>query len=234
VLDLGLAIIQGEVPADRTIVGGSGYVVGTMDYLAPEQAEDALKVDQRADIYSLGCTLYFALTGRPPFPGGNALQKIMRHYSEEPTPLHTLNPNVPAEFAHLVNRMMAKRPNDRFDSAERVARALKPWESGEPVRPMDERGDVNYQHAVAEIQSFQVQVTPDWVWQEVVESPPSATGLIITNKRTVRLERLRPSMPALPTLPTPQSQGLAAWFDRILPAALVILFLIGCLFVLVH
>src|SRR5207248_609644 len=78
VLDVGLAIIQGEVASDRTIVGGQGYVVGTMDYLAPEQAEDALNVDARADIYGLGCTLYFVLTGRPPFPGGNALQKIMK------------------------------------------------------------------------------------------------------------------------------------------------------------
>src|SRR5258708_36797904 len=98
VLDVGLAIIQGEEATDRTIVGGQGYVVGTMDYLAPEQAEDALNVDARADIYGLGCTLYFVLTGRPPFPGGNALQKIMKHYSEEPTPAIQLNPAMPPAF----------------------------------------------------------------------------------------------------------------------------------------
>src|SRR5262249_53251574 len=67
VLDLGLALIEGEVVTDHTVIGGQGYLVGTMDYIAPEQADDPTKVDARADIYGLGCTLYFALTGRPPF-----------------------------------------------------------------------------------------------------------------------------------------------------------------------
>ncbi len=76
-VDFGLAIMEGEAPSDHRIVGGRGYVVGTMDYIAPEQAEDATKVEPRSDIYSLGCTLYFALAGRPPFPGGTPLQKML-------------------------------------------------------------------------------------------------------------------------------------------------------------
>src|SRR5205085_1711606 len=76
VLDLGLALIEGEVAQPREIIGGQGYVVGSMDYIAPEQTRDAVGVDPRADIYGLGCTLYFTLTGRPPFPGGSARDKI--------------------------------------------------------------------------------------------------------------------------------------------------------------
>jgi serine/threonine protein kinase len=127
VLDLGLAIYEGEIPTDYSIVGGQGYVVGTMDYIAPEQSEDAAKVDARSDIYGMGATLYFVLTGQPPFPGGSSLQKIKRHRSEEPTPISQLNPTVPQGFADLVSRMMAKRPEDRFESADLVRTHLLPW-----------------------------------------------------------------------------------------------------------
>jgi serine/threonine protein kinase len=127
VLDLGLALIQGEIGADRTVVGGQGYVVGTLDYLAPEQADDALAVDPRCDIYSLGCTLYFALTKSPPFPGGNALQKLLRHRCDEPAPLAQLNPTVPPEFVAVVKKMMAKQREERYASAAECRAALAPW-----------------------------------------------------------------------------------------------------------
>jgi serine/threonine protein kinase len=126
-LDLGLALIEGEIATDHTVVGGQGYVVGTMDYIAPEQSEDATKVCPRSDIYGLGCALYFALTGRPPFPGGSAWQKIMRHRTEQPPPVEKLNPTVPPAFALLLRTMMAKRPEDRFASADDVRTALLPW-----------------------------------------------------------------------------------------------------------
>jgi serine/threonine protein kinase len=130
VLDLGLALIQGESEAERTIVGGAGYVVGTLDYLAPEQAEDAFRVDSRADIYSLGCTLYFTLVGKPPFPGGNALQKMLRHRCDTPVPVHELNPAVPPAFWPIIERMMAKQASDRYQSADEVRAALLPWSTG--------------------------------------------------------------------------------------------------------
>jgi serine/threonine protein kinase len=153
VLDLGLALMQGETPSDRTVVGGQGYVVGSMDYIAPEQAEDASKADPRSDIYGLGCTLYFALTGRPPFPGGKAQDKIQSHRTQEPLPVTELNPDVPAGFAAVVRQMMAKRPEQRFASAAAVQEELEKWVSGEPVRPMDQRGDEAYQHAVAALEA---------------------------------------------------------------------------------
>jgi len=137
VLDLGLAMIEGEIPTDHTIVGGNGYVVGTMDYIAPEQSEDAAKVDARSDIYGLGCTLYFALTGQAPFPGGSAMKKIMRHRSEEPVPVSQFNPTVPTGFNAIVQKMTAKRPDDRFQSAEELRKGLLLWVGTEPVLPMD-------------------------------------------------------------------------------------------------
>lgn len=135
VLDLGLALMQGEAQADRTVVGGQGYIVGTLDYLAPEQADDAFAVDIRSDIYSLGCTLYFALTKQPPFPGGNALQKLLRHRIDVPPSVLRLNPDVPPEFAALVERMMAKKKEERFATAGEVRAALKAWapEVADPI-----------------------------------------------------------------------------------------------------
>lgn len=141
VLDLGLALVQGE-GGDRTVVGGAGYVVGTLDYLAPEQAEDAVQVDPRSDIYSLGCTLYFALTKHPPFPGGSALQKMLRHKCDEPPPVEQFNPSVPGDFLTLLRRMMAKRKEDRFASARELREALTPWCDRPieiPIVPIPER-----------------------------------------------------------------------------------------------
>jgi serine/threonine protein kinase len=133
VLDLGLAMLMGEtLPNDPAIVGGQGYVLGTMDYIAPEQTTDATNVGPWSDLYAVGCSLYFALTGAPPFPGGTSQQKIKWHRSEAPPPVNLLNPNVPAEFARLVERLMAKRPEDRPDSAAAVRGLLLPW-SGEAV-----------------------------------------------------------------------------------------------------
>jgi serine/threonine protein kinase len=134
VLDLGLALIQGESEAERSVVGGQGYVVGTLDYIAPEQAEDPLKVDSRSDIYSLGCTLYYALTGSTPFAGGNALQKMLRHRCDPPKPVCEINPTVPATFAVLLTRMIAKKPEMRFRSAAELRDALLPWAGDLPGR----------------------------------------------------------------------------------------------------
>src|SRR5262245_11842894 len=111
VLDLGFALAAGEeLPADNKVVGGKGYVVGTMDYIAPEQVDDPTGVDHRADLYALGCSMYFALTGQPPFPGGTSQQKMQRHRTEFPESIPDLNPTVSAEFARIVERLMEKDP----------------------------------------------------------------------------------------------------------------------------
>lgn len=124
ILDFGLAIAPGEpLPADPAVVGGRGYVVGTMDYLAPEQARNAAAVGPAADLYGLGCALYYALTGAVPFPAEGLKQKVRRHRDD---PIPALE-NVPPEFARLVRKLMAKSPNKRPESAARVRELLLPW-----------------------------------------------------------------------------------------------------------
>jgi serine/threonine protein kinase len=152
VLDLGLALMEGE-EAEQKVIGGQGYIVGTMDYIAPEQTTDAAGVDGRADIYSLGCTLYFALSGQPPFPGGTSREKIRRHRHEDPVPLLQLAPSVPPRFARLVERMMAKNPDDRPPSAAAVEEELRAWASGEPILPLDRHDDPSYEESLTVLQT---------------------------------------------------------------------------------
>lgn len=127
-LDLGLAILEDEDrPDDPTVLGGRGYILGTMDYIAPEQAVDATAVGPRSDLYGLGCTGYFAVTGLPPFPGGTSKQKLKWHRTVEPPPADQLNAGVPYEFARLLERLMAKKPEDRPESGAAVCELLRPW-----------------------------------------------------------------------------------------------------------
>jgi serine/threonine protein kinase len=151
VLDLGLALWQGE-EEEEDVIGGQGYIVGTMDYIAPEQTADATNVDGRADIYSLGCTLYFAVSGRVPFPGGTSRDKIRRHRTELPTPLTELVPLIPPGFAQLIERMMAKEPTARPSTAALVEEYLRAWAIDEPELPMDAPEDSSYELSVAALQ----------------------------------------------------------------------------------
>jgi serine/threonine protein kinase len=125
VLDLGLALVLGEELQDANILGGPRRVVGTMDYIAPEQTTDATRADARSDVYSLGCTLYFVLAGRPPFPGGTSRDKIQRQRTEEPRLLVSLRPGLPPALTELVARMMAKDPARRPQTAAEVAAELR-------------------------------------------------------------------------------------------------------------
>ncbi len=100
--------------------------MGTPDYVAPEQATDASTADIRADIYSLGCTLYFLLAGRPPFQESKPVETILAHLRKEPTPLGQLRTDLPAELWPVVARMLAKDPGQRFQEPAEVAEALAP------------------------------------------------------------------------------------------------------------
>ena len=147
VLDLGLAFTQGEELSEIEVVGGKGYIVGSIDYMAPEQTRDPTAIDNRADVYALGCCMYFALTLQPPFPDGSVHEKVKSHRHEAPTPIRTKNPQIPEAFADIVHKMLAKAPADRFASAIEVAYALEPWRSQDP-QPLDAAGDVEFQSAV--------------------------------------------------------------------------------------
>jgi serine/threonine-protein kinase len=127
-LDLGLARREalGETEASSTLTR-DGLVLGTPDYIAPEQIEDAHGVDGRADLYALGCTLYFLLSGQVPFPGGTVARKLTRHLSEEPAALESLRPDVPGTLAGVVRKLMARRREARYPSAAAAAEALASW-----------------------------------------------------------------------------------------------------------
>jgi hypothetical protein len=129
VLDLGLArFLQDQIADPARTREGTG--MGTPDYAAPEQFKDARTADARSDVYSLGCTLYRLLTGRVPFPGSSLSEKCEAHATKEPPPVEELCPEVPGGLALAVQKMMAKRPADRFQSAAEVAEALAPFVAG--------------------------------------------------------------------------------------------------------
>jgi serine/threonine protein kinase len=137
--DLGLAKFFGSVDESATDLTRSGAVLGTIDFMAPEQAEDSKRADSRSDIYSLGCTLYKCLTGRAPFADGTHVQRILAHRQQEPEPITLWNPDVPVDFAQLiVRKMMAKSRADRFQTPAEVAAALEPWarQSDQDIMPL--------------------------------------------------------------------------------------------------
>jgi formylglycine-generating enzyme required for sulfatase activity/serine/threonine protein kinase len=126
VLDFGLAKVKSEGPTDRTLTH-EGQMLGTPAFIAPEQIRNARGADIRADIYSLGCTLYYLLTGGPPFQGASLYDILHAHHSVDATPLNLKRPEVPVELAALVAKMMAKEPERRFQEPMDVARALTPF-----------------------------------------------------------------------------------------------------------
>ncbi|MFO0892229.1 MAG: serine/threonine-protein kinase [Isosphaeraceae bacterium] len=123
ILDLGLARALGEEGG----ITRANTVLGTLDYASPEQLSDATKADVRSDLYSVGCTLYFALSARPPFEGGDMINKIFRQRLEDPEPLEKLARGVPAAFAAIVRKLMAKKPEERYQSCGELRADLARW-----------------------------------------------------------------------------------------------------------
>jgi serine/threonine-protein kinase len=131
VLDFGLARLHEPAPqaeaGQDSVPAIEQQVMGTPDYLSPEQGRNLHRVDIRSDLYSLGCTFYYLLTADVPFPGGTTLEKLVRHGSEQPRPVTELRPEVPLAVAALVARLMAKRPEDRFQTPAELAAVLAPF-----------------------------------------------------------------------------------------------------------
>jgi serine/threonine-protein kinase len=118
----------------------SGMTLGTFDYISPEQASDPRAVDIRSDLYSLGCTMFHMLTGRPPFPEGTVLQKLLQHREEAPPDVRTLAPDVPADLAAIVLKLMAKDPDRRYQSAEALGRDLVTVAGANGLQPYGPEG----------------------------------------------------------------------------------------------
>ncbi len=112
-VDMGLARLH-QVENATNDLTASGVTLGTFDYISPEQARDPRTADVRSDLYSLGCTIYFMLTGRPPFPEGTVLQKLLQHQADEPPDPSELRPDLPDDLTKVVRKLLAKSPEERF------------------------------------------------------------------------------------------------------------------------
>ena len=123
ILDLGLALFQQEEEESLTVLHNE-KVMGTADYLSPEQAVNSHNVDHRADIYSLGCTLYFLLTGKPPFSEGSLAQRIAMHQTQQPKSLLEVRENLPPELVGICEKMMRKNPDERYRDCDHLRQVL--------------------------------------------------------------------------------------------------------------
>jgi serine/threonine protein kinase len=137
ILDFGLARLHtmtpDGTPAGDSIMSAENTVLGTPDYLSPEQARNLHQVDIRSDLYSVGCTFYYLLSGRVPFPGGTTLEKLVRHTTETPTPVEQLRPDVSPAVAAVVRRLMAKDPRQRYQTPAELVATLAPFAAQAPT-----------------------------------------------------------------------------------------------------
>jgi serine/threonine protein kinase len=202
ILDLGLARFTNDDQDNLTRQLQGKSILGTADFLAPEQAIQADKIDVRADIYSLGATLYFLLSGRAPFEQQSVTQKLLAHQLREPDPLT----EVPAELAAVVSKMMKKSPADRYQTPADVMAALAPWANA-PLDPPDAswfpgRGGSSPPSTVSAAASTAPRITAvDRTPQPAPESDPALEESHILSAPLPR------SLPAAPALPAPSSKS---------------------------
>jgi len=133
-IDMGLARLR-EVDAAAADLTASGVTLGTFDYISPEQARDPRNADVRSDIYSLGCTFFFMLTGRPPFLGGTMLQKLLQHQADQPPELRQFRPELPEDVNRVLQKMLAKDPRHRYASPMELVNDLLSIARASGLRP---------------------------------------------------------------------------------------------------
>lgn len=191
ILDLGLALFADEERASLTIQHNEN-VLGTADYLAPEQAINSHDVDARADIYALGCTLYFALTGHAPFPDGTLAQRIARHQTQMPADLRLERPECPHELSDICVKMIRKNCDDRYQSCREVINALTEWLQSQQASPP---------LSVAGTQQREPVATTVSVGASVAEQPGSGislSGVAISDARAWLPFATAPKPPTTP------------------------------------
>lgn len=138
ILDMGLARFLNDQTDQLTMKYDDKIVLGTADYVAPEQVANSHSVDIRADIYALGATFYFLLAGHPPFPTGTVSQKLLWHRTKDPTPIRQIRPEVPDNLAVIIGKMMAKDPKARFQTPAQVAAELDQFLTSPVTLPPEE------------------------------------------------------------------------------------------------
>jgi serine/threonine-protein kinase len=187
ILDMGLIRPQGE--NNELALTHLGVVIGTLDYIAPEQAINAHAVDCRADLYSLGCTFYHLLAGRVPFPDGQPLDKLLYHQTDYPTSIGELRSDVPEEVEDVLLAMLAKNPRERMQTAADAAISLSRF-SGHVSRVSLPVADVPAEperNVFAELEQPEVVTTADKTGQKPARP-------IISPSRIVRARSIAPKM----------------------------------------
>jgi serine/threonine protein kinase len=200
ILDFGLARLHEPEPPKESgsdsLPAVEQAVMGTPDFLSPEQAKNLHNVDIRSDVYSLGCTFFYLLTGQVPFPGGTALEKLVRHGSEPAMPVSSLRSDVPPEVSSLVTRLMAKDPENRFQTPMELAVALTPFSvptsntflAPAPAGsggPMPSGGDSPWAHLDSNEGNALIGTMPPGV----MATPMSTTSVVRTSRPSVRSYR---------------------------------------------
>jgi serine/threonine protein kinase len=137
VLDLGLGALM-EADSETSFATAAGHSVGTLHYMSPEQAM-ARDADGRSDLFSLGCTMYHLLTGQLPFPGETVVECLKRRASGRPAPVTDLRPDLPPRLVEVLNKLMANRPQDRFQTAAEAALALQAVATDNNADPCPDR-----------------------------------------------------------------------------------------------
>ena len=190
ILDFGLARLQTWGPNQQeSLQVAENGVLGTPDFLSPEQARNLHSVDIRSDLYSLGCSLYFLLTGKVPFPGGTTLEKLLKHSTETPTPVEKLRPDVPPQVAAIVKKLMTKDPKARYQTPASLAAALAPFSVQSPPTEATSSGG---QSGVPTPSGTSAWTTPVQEDEEValgtLPNHVSGTPLSITGLRSAHLQ----------------------------------------------
>lgn len=198
ILDLGLALVNEE--QESLTLMHDEKVMGTADFLAPEQALNSHNVDARADIYSLGCTLYYLVTGQPPFAEGTIAQRIAMHQSRDPKPLRELRPDCPPLLEALCQRMMKKSPADRIPSCEKLLQAIEICRES-LVPPVTSTNEQYLPSA-----SARQATRPVPAQQTSPGTPAKQVPTPATTATTSARQPLKPSAPPPPPLPPPPPQ----------------------------
>jgi len=178
VLDMGLARFF-EENSNLTTEMCSGSVIGTADYMAPEQAVNSHDVDIRADIYSLGVTLYALLTGQPPYGNLTVPQKLLAHHMREPNPIQDVRPDVPDELADIVMKMMAKKPVDRYQTPGEIDADLTDWLKQDEIasaHTAKSKNTIIHRHLT---RPSPVAPKRRWLWPAIIGSGVLAIGIAV-------------------------------------------------------
>jgi serine/threonine protein kinase len=212
ILDFGLAKIASERGPGKRLTASGAYM-GTPEYSAPEQATDARKADIRADLYSLGCTLYCLLAGHPPFREETAVLTILAHLDKEPVPLPELRPDVPAGLWVVVARLLAKCPAYRYQTPAEVAQALTPFcQRGGGIGPV--LGTVTAENPGG-IAAEAASGILDW---PAAVSPPPALPDWLDDVRAATGDNTPPTGSAGPALPSWLTDVRRAEWEIVTPA----------------